>query len=86
MEYCEAGSVADLIEICQIKFQEAEIAVILKCTLKGLSYLHQKKQIHRDIKAANILVNSKGELKLCKLNHCHSSKLIVQLILAFLLS
>jgi serine/threonine protein kinase len=67
MEFCEAGSVADLMEICQLKLQESDIAIILKATLKGLFYLHQKKMIHRDIKAANILVNAKGELKLCKI-------------------
>jgi serine/threonine protein kinase len=66
MEFCDAGSVSDLIEVCHIKFKENEIAIILKCILKGLSYLHERKKIHRDIKAANILINAKGELKICK--------------------
>jgi CTD kinase subunit alpha len=32
--------------------------------LQGLSYLHFKGIIHRDLKASNILVNSQGQLKL----------------------
>jgi CTD kinase subunit alpha len=32
--------------------------------LCGLAYLHQKGVIHRDIKSSNILLNSRGELKI----------------------
>lgn len=30
----------------------------------GLEYLHQRKTIHRDIKAGNILINEFGDIKL----------------------
>lgn len=40
--------------------KEEEISAILYFTLLGIEYLHNHKKIHRDIKAANILLDSKG--------------------------
>lgn len=64
LEYCHAGSVIDLLNITQKKLNEYEIASILESVLKGLVYLHDNKKIHRDIKAANILLNKDGVAKL----------------------
>eukprot|EP01087_Luapelamoeba_hula_P009487 TRINITY_DN2451_c1_g2_i2.p1 TRINITY_DN2451_c1_g2~~TRINITY_DN2451_c1_g2_i2.p1 ORF type:complete len:221 (-),score=36.23 TRINITY_DN2451_c1_g2_i2:20-682(-) len=63
MEYCW-GSVADCMRIKRTGFRETEIAIVMKYSLKGLHYLRSKKKIHRDIKAANILLKADGVVKL----------------------
>eukprot|EP00128_Syssomonas_multiformis_P008978 Colp12_sorted_trinity150504_noHs@29465 len=64
MEYCGVGSVADMMRYRKKTLKEDQIAYILQGTLRGLAYMHSKKKIHRDIKAGNILLNTKGEPKL----------------------
>jgi serine/threonine kinase 3 len=64
IEYCNAGSVADLIKSTNRTLNEYEIASILYAVLKGLEYLHDTKKIHRDIKAGNILLDNRGNAKL----------------------
>lgn len=64
MEYCGAGSLCDLMAICEKTLTEEEIAVVMREALKGLEYLHQSKKIHRDIKSGNILLNHFGDCKL----------------------
>ncbi len=57
LEYCNPGSVADIIKITKKTLTEAEIASICHAVLRGLEYLHDTKKIHRDIKAGNILLD-----------------------------
>lgn len=64
MEYCGAGSVADIIRLRRKTLTEEEIATVLRDTLKGLEYLHFMRKIHRDVKAGNILLNTDGHSKL----------------------
>ena len=64
MEYCDYGSVSDIMKLLGKSLSENEISIILGHTLKGLEYIHLKKKIHRDIKACNILLNVNGLAKL----------------------
>eukprot|EP01090_Pellita_catalonica_P004567 TRINITY_DN14383_c0_g1_i1.p1 TRINITY_DN14383_c0_g1~~TRINITY_DN14383_c0_g1_i1.p1 ORF type:complete len:658 (-),score=121.63 TRINITY_DN14383_c0_g1_i1:89-2014(-) len=64
MEYCGGGSVSDCEDILDEPLSEPQIATICLQSLKGLQYLHSQKKIHRDIKAGNILLTHKGEVKL----------------------
>lgn len=64
MEFCEAGSVADIMRLRQKTLVETEIATILQGALHGLSHMHSKRHIHRDIKAGNVLLSKDGTAKL----------------------
>eukprot|EP00029_Vermamoeba_vermiformis_P013218 TRINITY_DN812_c0_g6_i1.p1 TRINITY_DN812_c0_g6~~TRINITY_DN812_c0_g6_i1.p1 ORF type:complete len:728 (-),score=309.74 TRINITY_DN812_c0_g6_i1:185-2368(-) len=67
MEYADAGSVQDILDEREDQekvLNEEQIASIAQQVLKALQYLHSMKKIHRDIKAGNILLNSKGMAKL----------------------
>ncbi|QLQ81457.1 hypothetical protein HG537_0F02180 [Torulaspora globosa] len=47
------------------RVSEKVLGKIAEAVLRGLSYLHERKIIHRDIKPQNILLNDKGQVKLC---------------------
>ncbi|GFS68024.1 hypothetical protein TNCV_1362511 [Trichonephila clavipes] len=64
MEYCGGGSLSDIMRFRKKTLTEEEIAAVLNDTLKGLEYLHNRRKIHRDIKAGNILLNNEGHAKL----------------------
>lgn len=62
MEFCSGGSCADLLKPGLIS--EEYITIIIRELLMGLEYLHSDKKLHRDIKAANVLLGANGQVKL----------------------
>ena len=64
LEFCDGGSILDIMRITNKFYNEKEIASIIKMVLKGLQFLHAQRKIHRDIKAGNILLNDEGIAKL----------------------
>jgi serine/threonine protein kinase len=64
MELCEFGSLSDVMKIRQLAFNEAQVAYIMRRTLRALDYLAANNKVHRDIKPANIMLNAQGKIKL----------------------
>ncbi|XP_065583599.1 serine/threonine-protein kinase 24-like isoform X1 [Artemia franciscana] len=62
MEFINGSSAMDL--MMRGPVDEFYIRIILREVLKGINYFHSNNLIHRDIKAANILIGGNGEVKI----------------------
>ena len=63
-EYCAAGSILDCIHLTNLTFSELQVSIVLESALNGLQYLHNNNVIHRDVKAANLLLTSNAIVKI----------------------
>ncbi|KAK6498734.1 putative protein serine/threonine kinase [Arthrobotrys musiformis] len=68
MELVDYGSCAELVHRSHTEWRsysdESTCKIILRETLKALAYIHENNLIHRDLKAANILLSTNGDVKL----------------------
>ena len=63
LEYVPGGSIVALLRNYGA-FEEPLVRNFVRQILKGLSFLHNRGIMHRDIKGANILVDNKGGIKI----------------------
>lgn len=63
MDYCAGGSVRTLLKAGV--FEEKYIAVIVRELVLALQSVHRLGVIHRDLKAANVLITNEGNVNLC---------------------
>ncbi|ETN37185.1 uncharacterized protein HMPREF1541_08175 [Cyphellophora europaea CBS 101466] len=64
-EHCPGGSVKTLMRATKDRLEEKFIVIVARELAKALKGLHEAGIIHRDIKAANVLVHEEGNLQLC---------------------
>ncbi|KAF2275298.1 Pkinase-domain-containing protein [Westerdykella ornata] len=53
-----------LLDNPEVNFSEAQIKCYMLQLFKGLHYLHDNNILHRDMKAANLLINNRGRLQI----------------------
>ncbi|KAJ5550463.1 hypothetical protein N7535_001596 [Penicillium sp. DV-2018c] len=64
-EYCPGGSVRTLMRATNDRLEEKYIIPIARELAVGLYAIHEAGIIHRDVKAANILIHEEGRLEIC---------------------
>ena len=63
-EFCEGGSVLEVLRWQGTPLTEPQIAAVLSDTVAALCHLHELHMVHRDVKAANLLLTIGGRVKL----------------------
>ncbi|KAJ7567215.1 hypothetical protein O6H91_02G137200 [Diphasiastrum complanatum] len=64
MEYME-HDLKSLMETMKQPFSQSEVKCLMLQLFEGVKYLHDNWVLHRDLKTSNLLLNNRGELKIC---------------------
>eukprot|EP01018_Ginkgo_biloba_P031574 Gb_15109 [translate_table: standard] len=64
MEYME-HDLKSFMETMKQPFSQSEVKCLMLQLLEGVKYLHDNWVLHRDLKTSNLLLNNRGELKIC---------------------
>ncbi|KAJ1279507.1 hypothetical protein BS78_04G161900 [Paspalum vaginatum] len=64
MEYME-HDLKGVTETMKQPYTQSEVKCLMLQLLEGVKYLHDNWVLHRDLKTSNLLLNNRGELKIC---------------------
>ncbi|KAJ4972447.1 hypothetical protein NE237_005621 [Protea cynaroides] len=64
MEYME-HDLKGLMETMKQPYSQSEVKCLMLQLFEGVKYLHDNWVLHRDLKTSNLLLNNRGELKIC---------------------
>ncbi|KAI5080637.1 hypothetical protein GOP47_0003820 [Adiantum capillus-veneris] len=64
MEYME-HDLKGLMETIKQPFSQSEVKCLMLQLFEGVKHLHDNWVLHRDLKTSNLLLNNRGELKIC---------------------
>ncbi|XP_018568383.1 ephrin type-A receptor 4a-like isoform X2 [Anoplophora glabripennis] len=70
VEFMESGDLVDAIIMERIRLSTSDLLVIIHDVASGMEYLSNKQYIHRDLKCANVFINSKKECKIGDFGLC----------------
>ncbi|CAG7838593.1 unnamed protein product [Allacma fusca] len=78
LEYCDGGALDTIMIELEHPLSEPQIAHVAAKLVIALSYLHDNKVIHRDLKAGNVLVTTDGGVKLADFGVSAKNKYTLQ--------
>jgi NUAK family SNF1-like kinase len=65
MEYASGGELYDYLNERK-RVSEVEARGIFRQIVSAVHFLHKNRIVHRDLKLENILIDSNGDIKVCK--------------------
>ncbi|XP_057757265.1 SNF1-related protein kinase catalytic subunit alpha KIN10-like [Arachis stenosperma] len=71
MEYAESGDLNDYIIIQKDRLPEDQARKFFQQIICGVEYCHRNMVVHRDLKPDNLLLNSKGNIKIADFGFCN---------------